>query len=218
MKTRLIFAFALSAILLSGCGTEERRKLQSTVDSLTMVNNENQYALATLQEVGIMLDSIDANRAILRANMVEGTTIQSYSSRLASINRYVSRTESKIKDLEQRLKSSSRSYVATIKRMKAELDNANKQLAVMREEGMKLRNENGILVAQVMEKDSLLDSQVQYIKVKENELALKEAEAREMSEQHLSNEYPIFIPQLHAFLPHYRKLFVGFVQFSFHPL
>lgn len=177
---------ALVVGLLSSCGTQERKKLQAHVDSLTVELKSNQEAMATLQEVGVLLDSIDANRAMLRADMVEGTTHLNYANRLKNINRYVSETESKIASLEGSLKksnSSSNGYRSTINHLKAELENANKQLAVLQEEAMQLRNEKGVLIAQVSEKDSTLSERAEYIKVKENELAVKEAQARDMSEQ-----------------------------------
>ena len=121
MKTNFIITLALCTVLLSSCGTAERKRLEAKVDSLTVVNTENQTAMNTLQEVGVLLDSIDANRSILRTNMVEGTTAQNYSSRLKNISEYVGKAEAKIKSLEKSMKKSSKAYVATINRLKAEL-------------------------------------------------------------------------------------------------
>ncbi len=185
MKTKLILGMTLIVALLSSCGVKEKERLQASVDSLKVELNVREQAMSTLQEVGTLLDSIDANRAALRLSMVEGTNVQDYSARLKNINKYVNETESKIASLEESLKKSSaskHSYLATIKRLKSELEDANKQMAVLQEEGMNLRNEKGVLMAQVTQKDSLISDREQFIKVKENELATKEAEARTMSE------------------------------------
>ncbi|MEO7990271.1 MAG: hypothetical protein ABI663_12070 [Chryseolinea sp.] len=184
MKTKIILGIALVAFL-SSCGVKEKERLQSSNDSLRVELNAAQQSMATLQEVGTLLDSIDANRAALRLSMVEGTNVQDYTARLKNINKYVGETEAKIANLEETLKKSNSSksgYSATIKRLKNELEDANKQLAVLQEEGTKLRNENGVLLTQVTHKDSVISEREQFIKVKETELVTKEEEARVMSE------------------------------------
>ena len=186
MKIKYFFGFAMLVTLFSSCGVKERERQKATIDSLTVelkLNNEN---MATLQDVGVLLDSIDANRAVLRANMVEGTTQQNYKTRLRNINRFVNETKAKIESLENSLKkskSSTAGYLANVKHLKAELENANKQLAVLQEESMTLRNENGMLITLIIQKDSTLSDNARYIKVQANELAAKEADARAMSEQ-----------------------------------
>ena len=201
MKTRFIVGLALVVGFLSGCGVKEREKLQAHADSLSVELKSRQEAMATLQEVGVLLDSIDANRAVLRANMVEGTTLRNYTGRLKNISRYVSEAEFKIVNLEQSLKkitSSMAGYKSTINHLKVELESANEQLAVLREEGVNLRVGNNFLITQVTEKDSLLNERSQYIKVKENELATKEAEAREMSEQTRIDKANLYFAQAQA--------------------
>src|SRR5688572_10500851 len=66
MKTKFILGLTLVVALLSGCGVKEREKLQADVDSLKVELNQREQAMGTLQEVGVLLDSIDANRASLR--------------------------------------------------------------------------------------------------------------------------------------------------------
>jgi chromosome segregation ATPase len=185
MKTKIILGMTVIVAMLSGCDVKEKERLQSSNDSLRVELNAAQQSMATLQEVGTLLDSIDANRAALRLTMVEGTNVQDYTARLKNINKYVGETEAKIASLEESLKKSNSSksgYSATIKRLKTELEDANKQLAVLQEEGTKLRNENGVLISQVTVKDSVITEREQFIKVKEAELVTKEEEARTMSE------------------------------------
>ena len=185
MKTKFILGITVAAAMLSSCGVKEKERLQASVDSLKVELNVREQAMSSLQEVGTLLDSIDANRAALRLSMVEGTNVQDYSARLKNINKYVSATESKIASLEESLKKSNSSkpgYLSTIKRLKSELEEANKQMAVLQEEGTKLRNEKGVLISQITQKDSLITEREQFIKVKETELVTKEEEARTMSE------------------------------------
>src|SRR5689334_24042062 len=108
MLKKLLFLF-LVATFLVGCNTKEKAQLQSKVDSLTVELETSQRMAQTLQDVGALIDSIDANRQLLRVNMVEGTTYDNYTSRMRDLNNYVRETEEKIADLEKQLKKSKRS-------------------------------------------------------------------------------------------------------------
>ena len=203
MKTRIVFGLALlSTVLLTNCGGPEReRKLQAHADSLAVELKSNQESMVTLHEVGVLLDSIDQKRAVLRVNMVEGTSKLNYTARLKNINRYVNKAEREIARLEKSVKKSTLSkaaYLGAIHRMKIELEDANKQLAVLQEEGMKLRNENGVLITQISEKDSLITEREQFIKVKENELLAKEELARKIDEESLADFANLYYAQAKA--------------------
>ena len=104
MVKRFLFVASFGAVMASCGGNSE--KLQSQVDSLKTELQTSQQFATTLQEVGVLMDSIDANRQLLRVNMVEGTTYDNYKSRMKDINNYVKDTQSKITDLEQALKKS----------------------------------------------------------------------------------------------------------------
>ena len=69
---------------------------------------------------------------------------------------------------------------------------------MLQEEGVNLRVGNNFMITQVTEKDSLLNERSQYIKVKENELATKEAEAREMNEQTRVDKANLYFAQAQA--------------------
>ncbi len=103
MTTKLIFVIPVAALLV-GCGAKEKETLQTKVDSLTLELETSQKMAETLTEVGIMMDSIDASRQLLRVNMVEGTTFADYKDRMKDINGYVKDTQKKIDELEKSLK------------------------------------------------------------------------------------------------------------------
>ena len=105
MNKKLLLVI-LVATLATGCGKEEKAELQSKVDSLTVALESSQRMTQTLEDVGVLMDSIDANRQLLRINMVEGTTYDNYTSRMKDLNNYVRDTEKKIADLEKQLKKS----------------------------------------------------------------------------------------------------------------
>jgi len=127
MVRKLLFVLAVGAAMMS-CGGE-KEKLKSQVDSLKAELQTSQQFANTLQQVGTLMDSIDANRQLLRMNMVEGTTYDDYTARMKDINNYVKDTQNKIEDLEKALKKSkgaTNAYAATIKKLKADLEERNR--------------------------------------------------------------------------------------------
>src|SRR6185436_3631019 len=121
MKTIKIALFAFGvAIMIFGCDSKERAHLQRTVDSLHVELRASQKVAETMDEVGALIDSIDASRQLLRSKVVEGTTYADYSSRLKEINTYIRDSQSKISELEKVAKKN-RGMSATIKRLRAEI-------------------------------------------------------------------------------------------------
>ncbi len=100
MMKKLFLALSLAALMLS-CDTKEKDKLQGQVDSLRVELQTSQQMAQTLTEVGVLMDSIDASRQLLRVNMVEGTTYDDYKARMKDINSYVRDTQHKIDELEK---------------------------------------------------------------------------------------------------------------------
>jgi chromosome segregation ATPase len=180
------FLFVLSAgALFIGCGGESE-KLQSQVDSLKTELQASQEFAQTLQEVGVLMDSIDANRQLLRVNMVEGTTYDDYTSRMKDINNYVKDTQRKIEDLEKTLKKSkgtANAYAATIKKLKADLEAKNLEIVALQEQVDKYRNENENLVQTVTLQSKEIEDQEADIESKRQELALIEARIQELMVQ-----------------------------------
>jgi hypothetical protein len=200
MKTRIVFGLALlSMVLLASCGgTGREKKLQAHADSLAISNKE---ARAMLHEVSVLLDAIDQKRAALRVNTVEGNSRQNYSTRLKNINRYVNKTEKEIARLEKVVKKSTlakASYMAAIHRLKTELEDANKQLVLLRDEGIILRNRDSIMVSQIVERDSLIAERERFIKIKEDELLAKEELARKIDEESLEDFANLYYAQANA--------------------
>jgi uncharacterized protein YhaN len=170
-------------LLIGACTTNDKAELQSKVDSLQIELETSQRMAQTLQDVGILMDSIDANRQLLRINMVEGTTYDNYTSRMNDLNNYVRETEKKISDLEKDLKksrSSSAAFAATIKKLKADLENKSKEITLLQEQVERYRNENQNLVQTISLQESELNEKEELIRAKEQELALIEARIQEL--------------------------------------
>ncbi|MCA6406717.1 MAG: hypothetical protein IM594_13995 [Cytophagales bacterium] len=189
MLKRLLFVASIGVIMASCGGNSE--KLQSQVDSLRTELQTSQQFATTLQEVGVLMDSIDANRQLLRVNMVEGTTYDNYKSRMKDINNYVKDTQNKISDLEKSLKKSkgnANAFAATIKKLKADLEERNKEIAALNEQVDLLKNENQNLITTVGLQEAELTDKESQIVAKQQELALIEARIQEMMVQSKMSE------------------------------
>lgn len=173
------------------CGGAEKEKLQQAVDSLTNALTASQEVANTLQEVGVMMDSIDANRQLLRVNMIEGTSYTDYTARIKDINEYVKESQKKIEDLENALKQSkgtSNAFSKTIKKLKADLESRNKEILELQEQVDKYRNENQNLIQTVTLQEAELSDKEAKIMAKEQELALIEARIQELMIQSKMSE------------------------------
>lgn len=182
MIRKLLVVF-LVALLFVRCNTKEKAQLQSKVDSLTVELETSQRMAQTLQDVGVLMDSIDANRQLLRVNMVEGTTYDNYTSRMKDLNNYVQETEEKIEDLEKQLrksKNSANGFAATIKKLKAELVTKSDEIAALQEKVEMTRNENQNLSQTIKLQEDELAQKDDQIRAKEEELALIEVRIQEL--------------------------------------
>jgi proline dehydrogenase len=167
--------------MLFSCRDEEKeRALQTQVDSLQTELKASQETAQTLQEVGVLIDSIDASRQLLRTDMVEGTSYKDYKNRLQDISAYVKQTQSKLSELEKSAKNS-RIYAGTIKKLKADLEARTMQIAALEEEVQKIRTENQSLAKNVSERDSMISINTETIRVREENIAAMEARVQEMN-------------------------------------
>lgn len=189
MVKNVIFALFIAAFLMS-CGGESA-KLKSQVDSLKAELQTSQQFATTLNEVGALMDSIDASRQLLKVNMVEGTSYDDYTSRMKSISNYVKDTQSKIGDLEKALKKSkgnANAYAATIKKLKADLEARNAEIASLQERVDQLSNENKNLITTTELQEAELTDKEAQIQAKQQELALLEARVQEIMLQSKMSE------------------------------
>ncbi len=176
------FILGLSVIgILWGCNNKQREiALQSEIDSLSTELQESQQTAEVLQEVGVMIDSIDASRQLLRTDMVEGTSYQDYKNRLASISDYVKESQEKIADLEKSAKKT-RGYAGTIKRLKADLEKTTQQLTLLEEEVKNARTESQSLARTVSQRDSVITINAETLKDREENLSSLESQMQEMN-------------------------------------
>jgi chromosome segregation ATPase len=196
------FLFGLSlAGLLWGCDNGEKEQLRAQVDSLRTELQTNQQMAESLQEVGVLIDSIDASRNLLRTDVVEGTSYTNYASRLKSINTHIQETQNKIAELEKSLKSSKNaasSYAGTIKRLKADLEARTEQVAALEQEVEKMHVENTALAQTVSQRDSVLSVKEEVIQMKEQDVATLENHVQEITDSSKASQADLYFAQAQA--------------------
>jgi chromosome segregation ATPase len=200
MIKRLILVLPVIGMLWS-CGTQEREQLRSQNDSLRTELQMSQQTAQTLEEVGALIDSIDANRKLLRTDVVEGTSYNDYSSRLKDINAHIKNTEEKIAELEKSVKTSKNSssaYNATIKRLRADLESSTTQIAALQTEVERMRGENQQLASNLTQRDSVITASTEKIKMREQDVANLETKVDEINTQAKSTQADMYYAQAQA--------------------
>jgi chromosome segregation ATPase len=185
MIKNIFFALSVAGVL-TGCGQKEKERLTARVDSLQQELSAQMVAVYTLKEVGTLIDSIDANRQVLRANMVEGTSLDNYTSRMNDINNYVKESERKLQELEEAARSSTSlaaSHAGSIRKLKNDLEKATRELGALQELVANYKTENENMAQAVAQKDEEILEKGGLIKVKEEELATLETRVQEMMAQ-----------------------------------
>lgn len=198
MKIRsLILAVAVVSMLWS-CDKKEREALQAQNDSLRTELEASNVMAQNLQEIGVLIDSIDASRQVLRTDVVEGTSYADYKSRLQAINTHIEETQNKIAELEKSLKTAKGNYAITIKRLKADLELSTQQITALQGEIEKMRVENQALASTITQKDSVINSKLETIKMKEQDVATLEAKVVEVNAASKQSQADLYFAQAQA--------------------
>ena len=197
MIRKLILAVPVVAMLWS-CDKKEREMLQAQNDSLRTELQASQQTAATLQEIGTLIDSIDASRQLLRTDVVEGTSYTDYKTRLQGINSHIKETQAKIATLEKSLKSTKGQYATTIKRLKADLELSTQQITALQTEVDKMRTENQQLAVTVNQRDSAITQNLETIKMKEQDVANLEAKVEEVNAASKASQADLYFAQAQA--------------------
>jgi hypothetical protein len=161
----------LVVTFFASCDSKEKATLQHKVDSLNVQLTASKEAEKNMNEVGMLIDSIDASRKLLAVKMVEGTYYSDYVTRLREINTYVKQTEVKLDALEKASKGNSKASNASIRRLKADLEKRTQEIIDLQFQIANLRDANVTLWAKVNEKDSILSIKDQLIKLNESDIA-----------------------------------------------
>ncbi len=196
MTRKLILGFAVG-VLFACSDKEKEHALQAQIDSLQTELQSSQETAQQMQEIGVMIDSIDANRQLLRTDMVEGTSYTDYKERLAGINQYVKETQARIDELEKSAKNSA-IYASTIRRLRKDLDTRMKQIAALESEVTRVRSENRSLSQTVSQRDSVINVNSETIRLGEQSLAELESRMQEINLQAKTDQAQAYYKQAEA--------------------
>jgi len=196
MKTYL-FVFGAAAALFS-CGTKERTQLRLKVDSLSYALTESKKAELAMNDIGVMLDSIDANRHVLRTKMVEGISYADYISRLKEINNHIKDSQAKLVAMENNLKNTKGVSSAAIRRLKADLEARSREIVALQMDVANLREQNKTLFASINQKDSIISSKDEVIKLKMADVASLEALMQDTNDQNRIKVANLYFAQAQA--------------------
>jgi len=183
MTQKLILG-VMAVALLGSCNVKENKELKAKVDSLNVELITSKQTAAVLHDVSVMLDSIESSRMLLRSGVVEGTDYNDYAGRMSNLNAYIKETQIKLDEMETTLKktrNSSSTYAAMVKKLKTELEASTQQVAALQIEVEKYRADNQLLASTVVQKDSLLTTNAETIKVKEQDIATLETKVQDIS-------------------------------------
>lgn len=193
-----IYLVLIAAIVLSGCGNQERAQLKLQIDSLNTIIIQNTEAEATLEEVGVLLDSIDASRSALSLNIVEGITYADYINRLKRINAHIKDTEARIVALETGWKKSKSVSAATIKGLKADLAAKSSEIVEFQIQVAELRQNNESQYKRLLKKDSIISSKDEVIRLNSDLVTSLEILAKDVDDQNRMKVANLYFAQAQA--------------------
>lgn len=182
IKTSGIGMVLLTVSLLSCEVKQENQQLQAQLDSLQLELQHSQQAARMLEEVGILMDSIDAARRYVAINLETGPN-ESYVQRMESIKGYIAETQERIAELEKNIQTSqsvNQTYASTIKKLKKEITSKNEELAMLQQQIEGLNADKDSLITTVAFKEEEIVQKTAEIMAQSEELAKAEAHIQEM--------------------------------------
>ena len=199
MKTLKAGILGLGIVtMLFSCDSKEKAHLRQKVDSLNVELQASRKAEQTVTEIGVFIDSIDISRKALNTRMVEGTSYADYINRLKDINISIRDTQKKLDFMEKSMRNSNNVSSATIRRLKEDLALRSNEIVALQLDIQKMREENRSLVVTVNQKDSVLSSKDEVIKVKEGDVASLQGQVKDINEENKNKVANLYFAQAQA--------------------
>ena len=170
-------------MMLSSCRSKEVEQLRSENDSLRRELETRHSMVTVMHDVKGLLDSIDASRNMLNANLGEGTTYEKFTDRLRNINDYIKKTQDKIETIEKKLRSSNNeavAYLMMVDALKGELEIRAGEVHDLEQRVAEFRKENSNLIRTVSLQETEMEELQMRINSRQQELKLLEARVEEM--------------------------------------
>lgn len=181
-----LFGILVMIVALSACNKQKELALQKTIDSLRVEATTGRQMAESLQEIGMMIDSIDASRHALHTDLVEGTSFADYADKMREINTYVAASQAKIDELEKALKKSkgsASSYATLIKKLKKELETKTQELEAMTRQVAMYKAKNDTLVTTLELQTAEINDKAEQLSAKQMEVDQLTAQVKQVTDQ-----------------------------------
>jgi len=185
-------------VMLFSCDSKEKAQLRQKVDSLNVELIAAKKVEQTMNEIGVLIDSIDVSRQTLNTKMVEGTSYADYINRLKDINTSIRDTQKKLEFMEKSMKKSNNVSASTIRRLKEDLALRSNEIVNLQLDIAKMREENRSLVVTISQKDSIVSSKDEVIKVKEGDIASLQGLVKDTNEDNKNKVANLYFAQAQA--------------------
>lgn len=145
----------------------------------------SEYTIGLLEQVGLYMDSIDANRKWIQINLETGLSREDYLSRIKNLNAYVQKAEWTIGELEKTRSA----YASQVKRLKNEITQKDQEIEKLQLAVATYKNSDAELRSMLnITESQLLEAQLD-IDVLKSDLKLSEAI---LEKAHLSEAEALF--------------------------
>ena len=174
MRNRIVLMMSLVGLLCSCNDLKKKELAQRTADSLRLELQSNHKLTEAMVEIGTLLDSIDANRKVLRVRMMEGTNYETFAGRMRDLNQYVRAAEEKIAALEKdrrKYNNNDVAYANALKKMKNDLEVRTNELTALKEQVAQYKNENESLISTVSLQKAEIDDKLSQINSKQADIS-----------------------------------------------
>jgi len=183
---------SLASLFILSCGLKDQNEqLKLENEELEAELTRAQAGVTTLEQIGVLMDSIDAMRNVIQLDLESGTTYEDYLKQMEDLTRYVEETEAKLGSLESQFSKANeknRAYVSTIKRLKNELSTKSDEINSLKETVENYKSENDQLLTMVELQEQELSDKAEEIERKKEELALLENRMQELMAMAQINE------------------------------
>ena len=166
-------------VLLAGCNSKEKAALQQSnealtqkLDSMQVVLEANAYQAGLLYQMGLYMDSIEANQGYISSNLETGMTEEEYLERMKRINQLMHTAEYTIRELEKNQSL----HTGQMRRLKNQLAEANQQISTLQLAVAQYQDENSSLKNMLQISESALAEVQEELIAKGIDLAKAEQE------------------------------------------